>query len=93
MTREETEITEDKELVGAAAPEDQAVPSEAAPWAPRAVADPLVIRQVARRVDPLIVRPNSGQAKMELHSPRKRTRLMLPRCRITRRLLQDGSDR
>ena len=93
MTREETEITKDKELVGAAAPEDQAVPSEAAQWVPRAVAAPLVIRQVARRVDPLIVRPNSGQAKMELHSPRKRTRSMFPRCRITRWLFEGRSDR
>jgi hypothetical protein len=47
------------------APEDQAVPSEAAQWGPRAVADPLVVRQVARRENPLIVRPNSGQAVME----------------------------
>ena len=70
------------------APEDQAVPSEVAQWAPRAVADPLVVRQVARRVNPLIVRPNSGQAKMEFHSPRKRTRSMSLRCRITRQVAQ-----
>ena len=93
MTREEAEITEDKVQVGAVAPEGQAVPSEAAPWVPRVVEAPLVIHQVARRVDPLIVRPNRGQAKMELHSPRKRTRSMFPRCRITRWLFEGGSDR
>ena len=75
------------------APEDQAVPSEAAQWAPREVADPLVVRQVARRENPLIVRPNRGQAVMEFLSPRKRTKLISLRCRITRRPSEGGSER